>query len=226
MRSTRGPSSAGATAAPAKTEGDVVEHGHVREQRVRLEDQAEVAAMHGHPRDVLAREDDLPAVGLDEAGHHAEERALAAARGPEEGEELAGRGVERDVVDRDHGAERLAEPADGERRRGAAHRRRRARVNARSRAPSAPTTPGTSSPRDRYRGRTCAGRAGRRARASPDRPGAGPSCWWARRTASARSRAGPPARGATAMYFCASSRFWLALGTETVGTMPIAPSLG
>jgi hypothetical protein len=109
--------------APAKAEGDVLEHGHVREERVRLEDQPEVAAMDGHPRDVLARQHDLPAVGLDEAGDHPEERALAAARGAEKREELAGGGVERHVVDRDHRAERLAEPAHGERRRGAAHRR-------------------------------------------------------------------------------------------------------
>ena len=70
--------------APAKTEGDVLEHGHVREQRVRLEDQPEIAAMHGHPRDVLAREDHLPAVGLDEPSHRSQERALATARGTEE----------------------------------------------------------------------------------------------------------------------------------------------
>src|SRR5882724_1175152 len=185
--------------APAEAEGDVLEHGHVREERVRLEDQAEVPPMDGHPRDVLPREDDLAAVGLDEPGDHPEQRALAAARGPEEGEKLAGGGVEGYLVDRDDGAERLAEPAHAERRRGAAHRRRRAPraagITARSRAPSAPTTPGTSSPRGRYPGRTCAGRAGHRARASPDRPGAGPSCWWARQTETARSRAGPPATG-------------------------------
>src|SRR6185503_10914811 len=92
-----------------------------------------------------------------------QEGGLPAARRPEEREELAGRGVERDFVDRDHRTERLAEPADAERRRGAAHRGRRARrhpgINARSRAPSAPTTPGTSSPPGRCRERTCAARA-------------------------------------------------------------------
>ena len=61
--------------------------------------------MDGHPRDVLPGEDDLAAVGLDEPGDHAEQRALAAARGPEEGEELAGGGVEGHLVDRDDGAE-------------------------------------------------------------------------------------------------------------------------
>ena len=83
--------------------------------------------MDRHPGDVLAREDDLSVVGLDEARHHAQQRALAAPRGPQEREELARRGVERHAVDRDHRAERLAEPADAERRRGAAHRRGRAR---------------------------------------------------------------------------------------------------
>src|SRR5258707_964218 len=129
--------------APAEAEGDVLEHGHVREERVRLEDQAEVPPMDGHPRDVLPREDDLAAVGLDEPGDHPEQRALAAARGPEEGEKLAGGGVEGHLFDRDDGAERLAKPAHAEPRRGAAHRRRLAprgaRITARSPAPSPPT---------------------------------------------------------------------------------------
>ena len=91
--------------APPQAEGDVLEYGHVREERVRLEDQAEIPPMDGHSRDVLPREDDLSTIGLDEPGHHAEKRALATARGPQEGEKLAGRGIEGHLVDRDDGAE-------------------------------------------------------------------------------------------------------------------------
>ena len=79
--------------------------------------------MDGHPRDVLAREDDLAAVRLDEAGDDPEQRGLPAARRAQEREELARGHVERHLVDGDHRAERLAKPAHRERRRGAAHRR-------------------------------------------------------------------------------------------------------
>jgi hypothetical protein len=68
-------------------------------------DGTEVPAMDGHRRDVLPRQHDLAGVGLHEPGHHAEHRALAAARRPQEGQELAGRGVEGHLVDGEDGAE-------------------------------------------------------------------------------------------------------------------------
>ncbi len=77
-------------ASTPQTERDVVRHRHVREERVGLEDQAEVPAVDGHPRDVLPRQHDLPRVGRDEPGHDAEHRALATARRSQEGEKLAG----------------------------------------------------------------------------------------------------------------------------------------
>ena len=61
--------------------------------------------MDGHPSDVFPRQHDLARVGLHEPGHHAEHRALAAARWPQEGEELARRGVEGHLVHGDDGAE-------------------------------------------------------------------------------------------------------------------------
>ena len=69
--------------------GDVVEHGHVREQRVVLEDRVDVALERRPPRDVDAAELDAPAVGQLEAGDQPQRRRLARAGRPEHREELA-----------------------------------------------------------------------------------------------------------------------------------------
>ncbi len=62
---------------------------------------------------MLARARDL------EAREHAQQRGLAAARRPEQREELVGADVERDVVDRARRAEALGHALDAHDRRGA-----------------------------------------------------------------------------------------------------------
>ena len=68
-------------------------HGHVREQRVVLEDGVDVAVVRRDVGDVLAAEQDRAGRRLLEAGDHAQHRRLAGAGRPEQREELA-------VVDR------------------------------------------------------------------------------------------------------------------------------
>ena len=73
--------------------------GHVAEERVVLEHEADVALPRRDAGDVAAVQRDAPVVDLGEAGDGAQERALAAAAGPEQDEELALLDLERDVVD-------------------------------------------------------------------------------------------------------------------------------
>jgi hypothetical protein len=70
-------------------EGHVVEHAHVRVQRVALEHHRQVALGRGQPGDVAPVEFDRAAVDFGEARDHAQQRRLAAARGPDEDDELA-----------------------------------------------------------------------------------------------------------------------------------------
>ena len=61
--------------------------------------------MRQHLRDVAAIQQDAALVRRLEAGEHAQQRGLAAAARPEQREELAGRDIERDAVDRAKTAE-------------------------------------------------------------------------------------------------------------------------
>ena len=72
----------------------------MREEGVVLEDEPEAAFVRGNVRDVDAVDQNLTRGGRFKACDHAKRRGLAAARGPEEGEEFAGIDVEIDVVDR------------------------------------------------------------------------------------------------------------------------------
>ena len=86
-----------------------------RKQRVLLEHVADMgdrpAGNHGFAVDA-----DVAAVGRDQGRHHVEDGALAAARGAEQGDELAVIDPERGIVDRHHlaalGEEALAETGD------------------------------------------------------------------------------------------------------------------
>jgi hypothetical protein len=69
--------------------GHVVEHRLVWEQRVVLEDHADVALVGRHGRHVVAVEEDAPAFGCVEAGDAAQQRGLAAAAGAQQREEAA-----------------------------------------------------------------------------------------------------------------------------------------
>ena len=96
-----------AHALDAQPERDVLEHAHVREQRVRLEHHVDVPLGRRHVRDVAAAQQDAAARGLLEARDHAQRRRLAAARRPEHREELALVDLERDGVDGDDRVEAL-----------------------------------------------------------------------------------------------------------------------
>ena len=96
----------------AQAEGHVVEHRHVPEQRVVLEHEADLALAHVLVGRVLAVEQDAAVGRVLEAGDDAQQRRLAAARRAEQRDELAGRELEADIVERDEVAERLADVAD------------------------------------------------------------------------------------------------------------------
>ena len=85
----RGRSAARRAPAALEPEGDVLADGHVREERVVLEDHAEAAALGRGGRDVLAVDEDAPRVGRLEAGDQPQHRRLAAAGGTEERDDLA-----------------------------------------------------------------------------------------------------------------------------------------
>ena len=84
----------------AQAEGHVLEHRHVAEERVVLEDEADAAlAGLAHGR-VFALEEDLAAVGVLEPGDDAQQARLAGAGGPEQRHQLA----------RGHGHAHVARP--------------------------------------------------------------------------------------------------------------------
>src|SRR5690606_10257213 len=82
----------------AQREGDVLRDRHVREERVVLEDHAEVAAVRRQRRDVAPAQPDGSRGDVGEARDHVERGGLARAARPEQGEELAGGDVDVDVV--------------------------------------------------------------------------------------------------------------------------------
>ena len=93
-----------------EAEADVLADAQVREQRVALEDGVGRPLVGGQAGHVLAVDQDLAGVGLLEAGDHPQGRRLAAARGAEQGEELAAGELEVEVVDGDEVAEALRDP--------------------------------------------------------------------------------------------------------------------
>ena len=86
-------------AADAQGELDVLADGHVPEECVVLEDEADLALAGRNLGDVPAKERDATVVDFGESGDRTEEGALAAAAGPEEDEELAFGDGQRHVVD-------------------------------------------------------------------------------------------------------------------------------
>src|SRR5262249_35500994 len=90
-----------------KAERDVLVHGEVREERVRLEHGVDVALVRRQPADLAFAEVDLAPARLLEAADHPQRRRLAAARRPEQREEAAALDLETEVVDRDDVVELL-----------------------------------------------------------------------------------------------------------------------
>jgi hypothetical protein len=99
-----------AHAAVSQPVRDVVEHRQVREQRVRLEDRVDVALVRRQGAHVAAADEDRAVVGLLEAGDQPQRRRLAAARRPEQRQELAVANGEVDAVDGRDRAEALRDP--------------------------------------------------------------------------------------------------------------------
>jgi hypothetical protein len=95
-------------------EGHVLLHRHVREQRVALEHHVHRPLVGRQRRQVLAVHPDLAAGGLLEAREHAQQRGLAAARGAEQGEDLALPDVQADLVDGDEAVELLAHAVEAD----------------------------------------------------------------------------------------------------------------
>ena len=80
----------------------------IRKERVVLKDDVEAALFHRHMREILAVEENAPGRRIREAEHEIEERRFAAARRPENGDDLALVDRERNVFEDSFGAVRLA----------------------------------------------------------------------------------------------------------------------
>src|SRR5258708_5424226 len=108
--------------------GDVVEHRHVRPDRVALEDNADVALLGRHEQiafggaDQAIAQPDLTVIWLLEPGDHAQRGRFAASARPKQDEQLARLRLETDPIDSAHAApvELLNDFADDYR----GHRRR------------------------------------------------------------------------------------------------------
>ncbi len=87
--------SAGRARLHAQAERDVLEHGHVAEQRVVLEHEADLAFARADVGDVFAVQHDRARIGILEARDHAQQRGLARARRPEQRDQFARGEVER-----------------------------------------------------------------------------------------------------------------------------------
>ncbi|MCY1232780.1 hypothetical protein D9M72_452940 [compost metagenome] len=101
--------------------GDVFADRHVRKQRIVLEDRVDRAAVGRPVGDVLAVDEDRAAVEFDETADRLQQRGLAAAGRPEQGQEFVAADVEIDAVESGHdaafrsgeGLARLHQPDDG-----------------------------------------------------------------------------------------------------------------
>ena len=102
---------------------DVAEDGHMREQRIVLEDQADLAPVRRHLRHVLAADRDRARIGHDEARDRAQQRRLAAAGRAEKRHHLALHHVEVAVPQHRERPEALADAAEPHVRRRRSSRR-------------------------------------------------------------------------------------------------------
>src|SRR5690606_154671 len=84
------------------------------EQRVMLEHEAHLTLAHVHSGGVLAGKQDAAPVGRLQARDDPQQRRLAAARGPEQGDEFDRVDVQRHIVQRPEVAEFLADVADSD----------------------------------------------------------------------------------------------------------------
>ena len=96
----------------AQAERDVLGHRHVLEQRVMLEHETDVAFAQAEPGRVVFAEQDLAAVGMQQSGDHPQQRGLARTGRAEQRDQLAGRHVQVDRVERGDVRVVLAELTD------------------------------------------------------------------------------------------------------------------
>src|SRR5437763_808737 len=80
-------------------ERDIVFHIEVRKQRIALKHHVDGPPMRRHRSEISPIEKNATLIGSLESGQHAKERGLAAARGPEQGKELAFKDIQRQTVD-------------------------------------------------------------------------------------------------------------------------------
>ncbi len=88
---------------------------HVRPERVGLKDHRHAAPLRRQAGDVAPGDQDPPGPDLGEAGDGAQQRGLAAAGRAEQGDELAGRHLERDALQHLDRAEGDLDPLDAQR---------------------------------------------------------------------------------------------------------------
>ena len=88
-------------------ERDVVAEGHVREQCVTLGDHPDGPLAGRHPSDVLAADEDLSAIGLQQTGDGPEQRRLPASRRPQQSDQFPGSHLQRYTIERMHRAKVL-----------------------------------------------------------------------------------------------------------------------
>ena len=112
-------------AAHLEREGEVLRHAHMGEESVVLEHHAQPALVRRTARNVLALQQDRSGRGRLEPGQHHQRRRLAAARRPQQGQELARRDIEVEVAHggRDAPVIGLADALEAHERRGVGHPR-------------------------------------------------------------------------------------------------------
>ena len=93
-------------------EGDVVVDGHVRVERVALEDHRDLAGARRQVGDHPPPDEDVAAGRWFQPADHAQQRRLAAPGRPEQHQKLAVRGRQVDPVDGGDAIETLAQVAD------------------------------------------------------------------------------------------------------------------
>jgi hypothetical protein len=93
---------------------DIRAHRHVRIEREQLKDEGDVALRRALEGNVLVAEHDAARGRQLEPGDHPQRRRLAAARGPEQAEELAIRDGKTGIANCDEIAERLVQSLDPE----------------------------------------------------------------------------------------------------------------
>ncbi len=95
-----------------QSERDVLDHGHVRKQRIALEHRVDRTLVGLHGRHVLPADQDAPCRGIFESRDEAERRGLSASRRAEQREERPGRNEQIELFDRGEAGKDLADPLE------------------------------------------------------------------------------------------------------------------